>query len=323
MAKAPLLALLLALGACAPVPAAPPTTATPLSGCAMNADDRAWLEGALANWAEAEREVLHLPPAPLPQVVAIDAACTYTMQQGRVGDAVGVPHDGEAVALGEQALPIGPIAFADGSGRFVMSLPSVWRASGVTSRVDFGTFLEGVMLHEIMHTRQAELAHAALEEIEARADIEVSDDAIQGLFEGDPEYVVAYQRERDLLFAAAKAPDTASARRLAREALAAMESRRARYFTGNRAYLADMEDVFLTMEGMGQYLMYRHLARQPGITPEQAFAEANRAKYWTQNEGLALFLALDRLLPDWPARSFREPDWRAQNLLAAAAGEIE
>ena len=34
-----------------------------------------------------------------------------------------------------------------------------------------------------------------------------------------------------------------------------------------------------------------------------------------------LMLVADRLLPDWPARAFREPDWRADNLLAAAVGD--
>jgi len=29
-------------------------------------------------------------------------------------------------------------------------------------------------------------------------------------------------------------------------------------------------------------------------------------------------LVVDRLLPDWQERAFREPDWRAENLLAAA-----
>jgi len=30
---------------------------------------------------------------------------------------------------------------------------------------------------------------------------------------------------------------------------------------------------------------------------------------------------VDRLLPDWQARAFRDPDWRAERLLEAALAE--
>ncbi len=56
----------------------------------------------------------------------------------------------------EGIVPAGPIAFAGFNGEpyFVMSLPSVWRDAGVTSMVGLERFLHGVLLHEMMHTRQ-------------------------------------------------------------------------------------------------------------------------------------------------------------------------
>ena len=281
--------------------------------------DREWLQGALAQWQVAERRWLGLASAPLPHVVAIDAACTYTMPRGEVSLAQGVPHDGESIDFGDFEVPLGPISFADGSGRFVMSLPSVWRASGVSSRIDFDTFLEGVLLHEIMHTRQSALATAGLAEIEAQhPDLRISDDLVQDTFADDPAYVALYEAERGALMAAGEADDDDTARALAAEALSLMRERRARYFVGDRAFYDELEDVFLTMEGMGQYLMLLHFRSQPEITPELALQETLSGDYWTQNQGLALFIVLDRLLPDWRDRAFREPDWRAERLLAAA-----
>lgn len=285
----------------------------------MAGADRVWLAGALARWQMAEERWLGLASAPLPEVIAIDAACTYAMPRGAVSLARGAPHGGESVDLGDIELPLGPIAFADGSGRFVISLPSVWRAAGVSSRIDFDTFLEGVLLHEIMHTRQSALATAALEQIEAQhPGLRISDDLVQDAFADDPAYVALYEAERDTLLAAAEADDDTAARALAADALRLMRERRARYFTDERRFYGELEDVFLTMEGMGQFLMLSHFRSQPDIAPDLALRETMGGDYWTQNEGLALFLVLDRLLPDWRDRVFREPDWRAERLLAAA-----
>lgn len=285
----------------------------------MAAGDRAWLQGALANWEVAEQDWLGLSPAPLAQVVVIDADCTYTLPQGRVDHAISARHNGATIDLGEMQLPLGPIAFADGSGRFVMSLPSVWRASGITSTTDFGVFLQGVMLHEIMHTRQSSLASDALDAIALESVGAVADDdRIQEEFKADPDYVAVYNDERDLLFAAAQAETDEIARGLAARALASMRARRAQWFVEERAHFAELENVFLTMEGVGQYLMYRNYLAQPEMSADTALAATMRGGWWSQDQGLALVLALDRLLPDWRERAFREPDWRAQNLLAAA-----
>ncbi|HSG33847.1 MAG TPA: hypothetical protein VLA37_04870, partial [Sphingomonadaceae bacterium] len=104
-------------------------------------------------------------------------------------------------------------------------------------------------------------------------------------------------------------------------ALHLMRQRRARYFSGDDAHFRAFDDVFLTMEGSGQWLVYRYLLSPAGgaATPEAALAETRRGgRWWTQDEGLALVLVLDRLLPDWRERMFRDPDWLAENLLAAA-----
>ena len=94
-------------------------------------------------------------------------------------------------------------------------------------------------------------------------------------------------------------------------------------FTGKRRFYRAFDDIFLTMEGMGQWLAYRHYmsARGGSLDAETALREVRRdGSQWSQDEGLALMLLVDRLLPNWQARAFRDPQWRAEALLAAATG---
>lgn len=292
----------------------------------MDPADRAWLEGALANWHRAERDDLLLAPQSLPQMFAIDARCRYRFASADVSDARGVPHGGSVQLPGGNEAPLGPISFASGDagGYFAMSLPSVWRDAGVTSEVGLERLMDGVLLHEIMHTRQTALANAVLGPLVEALGIpehEVSDDIVQQRFGDEPEYAAAWGEERDLLFAAAAAPDDAEARRLAGRALEHMHARHARWFTGEKAAFTGLDEVFLTMEGMGQWMIWRYFLSLEGggYAPEQALPAVRRGgRQWSQDEGLALILVVDRLLPGWKERAFRDPEWRATHLLEAA-----
>jgi hypothetical protein len=290
--------------------------------CQMDGADSAWLSAALAQWRVAETRDLGLPSSPLPTVVAIDAACTYVLPEGDLDRAKGQPH-GTTVVLPDGAeAPLGPISFASGEGGyFAMSLPSVWREAGVTSPFGLEALMDGVLLHEMMHIRQVDLAKRTLDGAAQQAGIaddDLTDDVVQDRFEDEPGYIEAYAAERDALFAAAAAPSDAEARVLVAQALGLMRERRARWFTGDKAAFARFDDVFLTMEGMGQWLIYRHFLAL-GHAPGEALPAVRRGgRRWSQDEGLALMLVVDRLLPGWQARAFRDPEWRAANLLEAA-----
>lgn len=236
-------------------------------------------------------------------------------------------HNGEIELPDGGKVPTGPISFAGFNHQpfFVMSLPGVWRDAGVTSIIGLERLLHGVLLHEMSHTRQAEMAHARVRDLAAKAGIDdgddLNDDLIQDYFENDPAYVAAWSAERDLFFAAARAPDDAEARRLAGEAFAMMQARHARWFTGEREAFRAFDGIFLTMEGMGQWLIYRHFISDAGgyMPPALALHAVRRGgEQWSQDQGLAIIMVVDRLLPGWQGRAFRDPDWRADRLLAAA-----
>jgi len=300
--------------------------------CRLGADDQAWIDGALANWDYATATLLRLPPAELPQIVAVDAHC-----QANALPVSGQPivwngrlHAGEMQLPDGGKAPVGVVAFAgpDGTGPrdgfFVMSMPSIWREAGVASELGLETLMDGVLLHEMMHTRQFASLNPHLAALSRKYGLpdDINDDSLQRAFEGDADYVQAFRAETELLYAAAAAPDDAEARRLAREALAAMRARHARWFTGANAKWAPLDDVFLQMEGLGQWLIYKWYVDGPRRTyaPDVAERAVRRRKtQWSQDQGLGLMLVVDRLVPDWRARAFAPEPALAEELLALAA----
>jgi hypothetical protein len=86
-----------------------------------------------------------------------------------------------------------------------------------------------------------------------------------------------------------------------------MDRRRARFFRGANAVYADAEDVFLSMEGTGQWSAYLWLADPEGgaMPASEALTFIRRGgRRWSQDEGLALLLVLSRLSPDAPRELF-------------------
>lgn len=308
---------------------APPPAATP---CAMTSADRGWIEASIAHWRVAERDLLKLAPRPLPTIIVVDARCTYTALAARGGWRwPGTPHGGTVRFANGVAQPVGPISFAapdptqPTGGFFAMSLPSVWRAAGITSGLGLERLMDGVMLHESMHARQFYFVNPTMAAFERRygTETEASDDAVQARFKTDPAYVAAYEAERDTLFRAAAAPTDAQARALAGEALRLMRARRTRFFTGADAKWLQLDDLFLQMEGVGQWLAYAWYVspRGAGLAPARVLPEVRRGgRFWTQDEGLALFLVVDRLSPGWQRDAFAAQPLLAEALLAKAAG---
>jgi hypothetical protein len=298
--------------------------------CAMSKDDAAWIGRALHAWDVVRAKDLRLSPVEPPTIVTLDAACAYTASPKRPLRWVSAPYEKTfKLPTGEEA-PAGVMSFASPYGEstrgfFVMSLPSVWRAGGVKSTLGLETMMEAVLVHEIMHTRQFYFVNDHLAQLGKRYGLpdDINDDSLQRRFEKNPEYVADYQAERDLLFAAAAAPDTASARALASQALQKMRARRARWFTGAEEKWGPLDDVFLAMEGLGQWAGYRWLIGDHGrrLDPGSTLTEFRRGgRSWTQDEGLALMLVVDRLYPGWQKAAFAAKPALAEELLARAVG---
>jgi hypothetical protein len=217
----------------------------------------------------------------------------------------------------------------DAGSFLVMAAPAVWEQAGVDSEhVGRDRLTTAVFLHEFAHTRQIQGFQAfisPLEEAWVFAE-ELGDDVVQDRFASHPGYRPAYEAERDLLYGAAAADGIDEVRALAAEALALMRARHARWFTGENALFALLDDAFLSFEGAGQWVGYAWLTHPQGgaVSPDVALAGMRRGgRRWSQDEGLALFLVLARLLPDWPALVFAGQPIGALDLLERAIRDNE
>jgi hypothetical protein len=322
--------ILLAVQTCiAEQRATPKSSAAP---CIMSTDDQSWIERALANWHVAEQKELLLPPSPLPTIVAIDASCQFVAAPRTDGRLVWQgTHHGETVALpGGKTVPFGVISFAapdDGkasTGFFAMSLPSVWRAKGIESGLGLERLMDGVLLHEMTHTRQFYFVNPKMAQLAAQYGLsdDIGDDSLQDAYKDNAAYVKDYQSERDLLYAAAQARTNSEARMLARQALSKLRARRSRWFTGDAQKWKPLDDIFLTMEGLGQWTAYAWFTDKSEfhLNPEKVLLEVRRKRnHWTQDEGLAVFLVVARLLPGWQKFAFAPKPELAESLLERAS----
>jgi hypothetical protein len=190
----------------------------------------------------------------------------------------------------------------------VMALPSIWRTSAKAA--DTTMLATAVFMHEFTHTQTSHIA--GIDGLIARGlPDDVNDDVVQTRFAGRDGFADAYMRERDLFFAAAVARDDREARRLAADAFQLLETRRGTFFTGADAVYADAEDLFLTLEGAGQFAVYQWLVdrRGGGLSAAEALAVTRRdGRQWSQDQGLALFLVLDRLADDAVPRLLGSPE---------------
>lgn len=316
-----------------------PGAGAPAAPCEI-ASASPWIETWLAAWELASREILRLPDAPPPVIVLYDSACVFTTSELAGGGAPAVAgpamggtalpwrarsHGGELTLPDSSVVPVQLMSFANAAPAtgpfFVMAAPSYWARSGHGREPG----LTGVFLHEFAHTRQmAGLLHliGPIDSTWAFPE-ELNDEAVQTHFGADSAYVAAYVAERDLLYRAVEAASPEETRALAAEALAMIRERHARWFTGEYAVFAAVDDIFLSLEGAAQWTAFAWLAHPAGGGLDRRTAietMLGRRRWWVQDEGLALFLVLDRLLPEWPALAFGAPSSNALELLERAVG---
>jgi hypothetical protein len=278
-----------------------------------------------------------------PEIVFYDASCVYTTSQVTAGGAGAgsgptlhggnlpwraIQHDGVITLPDSSRMPLQLMAFAASGGEagafFVMAAPGLWAEAGIDSE-ELGRerLLTAVFLHEFAHTVQIPSFQGVIGPIDEEWAFseELSDDVVQERFGADSAYTAAYEAERDLLYRATEAESQDEGRALAAEALAMMKARHARWVTDESEVFAILDDAFLSFEGAGQWIGYAWLShpRGGGVRPDVALAEMRRGgRRWTQDEGLALFLVLERLLPSWPSRVFGKRPAGAVELLEEA-----
>lgn len=304
--------------------------AQPPQPCHLEPADRHWLADGVLAW---RYSLSAIAQAEAQQVDAFifDGGCIVTSRSAMSGGAAywsGLTHAGLISLPDGKYLPAQVTSFAAPAPSgpfFVMAAPSVWRASGVKDgALPLATLTTAVLLHEGIHVLQLPTYGRSMSRLTARHRLPDSfdDDSIQAQFGANADFAASIDRETKLLFAAAAAPQLAQARELAREARALMRNRQRQWFTGKDAHLREAEEIWLTMEGSGQWLAYRWLTDPNGgsISPVLAMdAFAKRGKWWSQKQGIALLLALERLAaPTWKRAIFGGSSVTAPALIDAA-----
>ena len=304
------LAAALAASACATAPAPP--------ACALPDADRAWVERALEAWRFTSREITGIGPVSGFQAVFFSADCVLksgnalSSPTGQGVTWTSSPHNGNVPLPDGSEMPAGVTSFVSGEKgvtALVMSTPSVWAAAGVGERPELDTRMVAVLLHEGSHVAQIGPYGSRLGALIKRYSLPDSfnDDAVQERFQENAEFAASVKQETQLFVDAAAATDDAEARRLAREARRLMRERQARWVTGDDAYLVEAEDIWLTFEGAGQWTGYQWLVHPRGGAQEPAdiMARFTKGRRWSQTEGFALVMALDRIAGSgWKRHAF-------------------
>lgn len=311
------------MGACASGPHAG-------NACVMSQQESAWVKRSLGAWRLARTEKLRVEDeATPPTIVFYNEGCMFTGEGGAPWR--GAVHGGAVTLPDGNRIPPQVASFASPYADntrvfFTMALPSIWEAGGIQSE-EFGLadLTTAVLIHEITHTRQVAAYTPRMQALDQRYDIgdDLTDDVVQDAFDENTDYVAVYEAERDLLYRALAASSDAEARAMAGQALAMMRARQVRYFTGDNEKLVPLEDIFLTMEGIAQWAAYSWLVDKSGggFAPDVAILGMRRdGRQWSQDEGMAIFLLIDRLVPNWQARAFAAEPAMAMELLDLAAG---
>jgi hypothetical protein len=236
-----------------------------------------------------------------------------------------VKHDGKIRLPNDQEIPAQLLSFAsnyDGGKKsfFTAAMPSVWqKAPHLKDEKNLNALVRSVFVHEMTHTLHRNF-YARLDEIEKQMpEVEnFDDDIIQNVFGKRDEFRKAYEIEHGLLYQAVSENNPARKRELARKSLDAMRARRQRFYAGKDAVFGELEEIFLTMEGAANWAAYSSAVGQ-GASEQDALKQIRRSgKYWSQDEGLALFLVIDSLLPKWQKKAFGKPAATVTELLAEA-----
>lgn len=294
-----------------------------------------WLENWFSAWELMSNEVLELPKSNPPIMFFYDDKYIYTTSE--ISSPNGESFNGPKL-LGEklpwkrelhgdtltipngQRIPIQLMTFAAPTEQknieafFVMAAPIFWKNTGIESKeVSLEKLLTGVFLHEFAHTRQMNGIGSKITQFETNNTLkfEVSDDIIQDYFSNDSLYVAKYKKEINIFYDASNAKTKKELYNLTNKGLRLLKKRQSKYLWPENKVLPEMDNIFLSMEGLGQFMIVSWLTNPKGgnYTLDIAIKATRRGgKWWSQDEGLALFLILDKMTnPDWKTMFSNDP----------------
>ena len=287
--------------------------------CEFSAKDSLWVNQAVEAWHFTNQDITQVSEIGAFDVIFFDAKCQKTSNNAltkRGSDTwVSELHEDTVQFPNGDEMPPMVNSFTSSSNAegghtfFVMSVPSIWRDGGVSSNIGLEKFMMPVMLHEAMHAIQSPTYGKQIEALTVKHSLPdtFNDDSVQKIFKDNTEFSNSVLAEVDLLIQAALAPTDVEARQLAKKARDMIATRYDTWMVGDAEKYREIDDVWLTMEGSGQWVGYSWLYAENGggLTQEEAIkAFGLRGKWWSQKLGFALFMVVDRLSDNWKKDAF-------------------
>jgi len=306
--------------------------------CRMSGVTLGWLEGSFASWDLVRERQLRLADARAPELIVFDRHCVWTFApggsgatrlragrdtlfgDGRVhGDSIGLPNGLVIPVRGEAFASLLP---GDSATFLVIALEDVWRRDPRhrAEAEDWPSYLRRSFIHEMTHARQLVVLAPMLRIAAARVGLgDFDDDVIQQRFDSVPGFSRAVREEAALLYDAAAA-SAESRRVLALQAVERIRMRRARVYGSDDAPWARLEQLLLDMEGAAQWAAMAHLGNTTRLGVEARRNVVRGARqYWSEDQGLALYMVLDALVPGWAEQMFSTEPPSSLDLLERAA----
>ena len=322
--------------ACSSRTGTPPTLATNAPNCQFAAADSAWLSTAIAGWRRIGEPRLQQRAVPLPHLVLFDPGCVHRLDVSSTGWRVrSAGHEGRIrLPNGHVIPPIGvgitsPTA-NDTAIFLALALPESWRGDpryrGTNdSRQNWERYLVEAFTHEMAHAVMLPGLLRRLRALEASIYPDtLEDNLVQSRFRGNRDFARAVARETDLFYRVAQGSTLRIRREYARLALASMQERRQRYYVGELASWGEMEQTFLDLEGVAQWAAFGHAAGTlpPGPTFQRVLAQFRPTReFWSEDQGFAMILALDALVPAWQSRLISATPTTSFDLLSQALAD--
>ena len=302
----------------------------------MPGADSVWLTRAMFQWRQIGEPLLRIEPGPFPPLILFDTECAYHVNPVERWIVTASAHGGTVRLPNNRSIrPTGVGITSPTSGDtgvfLAIALPAAWRADpryGVSeTRAGWERYLIGAFSHEMTHARMLPYLLPRLRSLEAGIYPDtLEDNAIQNRFGQDRSFAQSIQTETDLLYHAATAPSSTMRMQYVRTALTLMRERWDRYYVGDLSRWSELEQVFLDLEGIAQWVAFH--VRWGGETgasgaPGSLFDRLLRRfrdnrEFWSEDQGLLLIIALDAIVPDWQRQLFAPNAPTAYELLSRA-----
>jgi len=306
-----------------------------LVGSSVRADDPdpkalAWMQSVLDAWQTTALRDLRVPLQSPPWIIFYDDSTAWHLNPDTAGlpkhtsskatlryakrryTLVRVVNDGKLWVPDREPLPLVPrsVTMVNSKGQkpfTILPLPRLFRrAAPPDEAAELNKAFLGAAVHELTHTRQLVGYGKRLDDLRARFRLPetVDDNIIQERYGEDTVYAAILAEERAALNEAVFAKNAVEAKSQLGIALESADLRKKTFFDGDNAGLSELEDFFLVLEGAGMWAQYQQARRvAPPSEPWQRTLSLlmNRTQSWSQGEGLALFVLLDRYRPNWQA----------------------